>query len=187
MAAPNEPVGYECDFVDQVPEDYFCKQCKHVAREPQIASCCTEVFCKACIETVIEDKSPCPSCQKTDIKTFPHKKYQAKILSLKIHCSLKDRGCEWTGHLQHLDAHLDLTTGDCVYVNVDCPSKCNQKVQKHNVDTHLANHCPNRDYTHVHTAPLKPPFKKFLNILKFADTTPLCVPTDVGPALNEMT
>ena len=90
------------------------------------------------------------SCQETDIKTVPHKKYLPKILSLKIHCSLKDRGCEWTGQLQHLDAHLDHTTGDCVYVDVDCPSKCNQKVQKHIVDTHLANHCPNRNYTCPH-------------------------------------
>ena len=64
MATPSIPVGYECEFIDQVPEDYFCKQCKHVAREPQIASCCTEVFCKACIEAVIKDKKPCPSCQK---------------------------------------------------------------------------------------------------------------------------
>ena len=147
MATPSTPVGYECEFVDQVPEDYFCKQCSHVAREPQIASCCTEVFCKACIEAVIEDKSPCPSCQKPEVSCFTHNKFHPRILCLKIHCSLKDRGCEWTGQLQHLDAHLDLTTGDCVYVDVGCPSKCNQKVQKHNVDTHLANHCPNRDYT----------------------------------------
>ena len=40
MATPSKPtcIGYECEFVDQVPEDYFCKQCKHVAREPTIAS-----------------------------------------------------------------------------------------------------------------------------------------------------
>ena len=159
MAAPSKPVGFECKFVDQVPGDYFCKQCKHVAREPTIASCCTEVFCKACIETAIEDNKPCPSCQETDISFILHKKYQPKILALKIYCSLKDRGCEWTGQLQHLDAHLDLTTGDCVYVDVDCPSKCNQKVQKCNVDAHLANHCPNRDYTCPHCS-FKATFRK---------------------------
>ena len=147
MATLSKPVGYECEFVDQVPEDYFCKQCKHVAREPTIASCCGETFCRACIEAVIQDKKPCSSCQENNITYLPHKKYQAKILALKVCCLLKGRGCEWTGQLQHLDAHLHLTTGDCVYVDVDCPSKCNQKVQKRNVKTHLANECLEREHT----------------------------------------
>ena len=154
MATSNMTVGYEFEFIDQVSEDYHdyvCRQCKHIAREPAIASCCTEVFCKACIEAIIRGKKPCSSCESSEIASQGlHKKYQLKIRTLRIHCSLKDRGCEWTGQLQHLDAHLDFTTGDCVYVDVECPSKCNQKVQKLNVDTHLANCCPNRDYTCPH-------------------------------------
>ena len=183
MATPNKPVGYECEFVDQVPEDYFCKQCKYVAREPQIATCCTEVFCKACIETVIEDKKPCPSCQEIDIKIFPHKKCQPKILTLKAYCLLKDRGCEWIGQLQHLDAHLDLTTGDCVYVDVDCPSKCNQKVQKHNVNTHLANHCPNRDYTCPHCS-FKATFCEVSEHFEVCQYYPLVCPNRCGASFE---
>ena len=39
-----------CEFVS---EDYFCKQCKHVAREPTIG---TEIFCRACnLSTIIGD------------------------------------------------------------------------------------------------------------------------------------
>ena len=150
MAVLSRSVGYECEFVDQVPEDYFCKQCSHVAREPAIATCCGETFCGDCINTSSQAEQPCSACQEPNINFAPQRKNKTKILALKVYCSLKDRGCKWTGQLQHLDAHLDLTTGDCVYVNVDCPSKCNQKVQKHNVDTHLANHCPNRDYTCPH-------------------------------------
>ena len=183
MAAPSKPVGYECEFVDQVPEDYFCKQCSHVAREPTIASCCTEVFCKACIEAVIEDKKPCPSCQETEISYIPHKKYQPKILALRVHCSLKDRGCEWTGQLQHLDAHLDLTTGDCVYVDVDCPSKCDQKVQKCNVDTHLANHCPNRDYTCPHCS-FKATFREVSEHFEVCPYYPLVCPNRCGASFE---
>ena len=183
MAAPSKPVGYECEFVDQVPEDYFCKQCKHVVREPQIATCCTEVFCKACIEAVIQDKKPCPSCRETDISFIPHKKYQLKILALKVHCSLKDRGCEWTGQLQHLNTHLDLTTGDCVYVDVDCPSKCKQKVQKHNVDTHLANHCPNRDYTCPHCS-FKATFREVSEHFEVCRYYPLVCPNRCGASFE---
>ena len=151
MATLNKPVGYECEFVDQAPDDYFCKLCKHVAREPTIASCCTEVLCKACIDAIVQDTKPCPSCEDVEIEIQgPHKKYTSKILALQIRCTMKDRGCPWTGQLQHLDAHLDVTTGDCEYVDVECPKKCVQKVQKRNVDTHLANECPNRDYRCLH-------------------------------------
>ncbi|XP_064389730.1 uncharacterized protein LOC135337706 [Halichondria panicea] len=69
--------------------------------------------------------------------------YQCVFPVMKSHSETK-HGCEWTGQLQHLDAHLDLTTGDCVYVDVDCPKGCEQKIQKRNVDTHLAKECPNR-------------------------------------------
>ena len=150
MASLSKPVGYEYEFVDQVPEDYFCKLCRHVAREPNVISCCGEYFCKGCVDVIIQDKKPCPSCDKTDFTSFLQPKYHAKILALEIRCTMKDRGCEWTGQLQHLDAHLDVTTGDCQYVDVACPKKCVQKVQKRNVDTHLANECLNRDYRCPH-------------------------------------
>ena len=143
-------MGYQYEFVDQVPEDYFCKLCKHVAREYTITSCCGECFCKACIDAILQDKKPCPNCSKTDFTSFLHPKYHAKVQALEVHCTAKDRGCEWTGQLQHLDAHLDVTTGDCEYVDVECPKKCVQKVQKRNVDTHLANECPNREYRCPH-------------------------------------
>ena len=184
MATPSKPVGYECEFVDQVPEDYFCKQCKHVAREPNITSCCIEAICQVCFDVIIQDKQPCPSCESTDISTLgPHKKYQPKILALKVHCSLKNRGCEWTGQLQHLDAHLDLTTGDCVYVDVDCPSKCNQKVQKRNVDTHLANHCPNRDYTCPHCF-FKATFREVSEHFEVCQYYPLVCPNRCGASFE---
>ena len=183
MATYSKPLGYECEFVDQVPEEYFCKQCKHVAREPQIASCCIEVFCKACLQAVIHDKKPCPSCQKNDISFFFHNKFHPKILALKVYCSLNNRGCEWTGQLQHLDAHLDLTTGDCVYVDVDCPSECNQKVQKHNVDTHLANHCPNRDYTCPHCS-FKATFREVSEHFEVCRYYPLVCPNRCGASFE---
>ena len=153
MATLNKPVGYEYEFVDQVPEDYFCRLCKHVAREPNITTCCGEIICKACVDYVdyvIQDKKSCPSCGDSNITSFPHVKYQRKILALEVCCTMKDHGCPWTGQLQHLDAHLDVTTGDCQYVDVECPKKCVQKIQKRYVDTHLANECPNRDYRCPH-------------------------------------
>ena len=183
MATPSKLVGYKCEFVDQVPEDYFCKHCNHIAREPNITTCCGEILCKACAESIFQKKLPCPNCQETEFSYFLHKKYQPKILALKVYCSLKDRGCDWTGQLQHLDAHLDLTTGDCVYVDVDCPSKCNQKVQKHNVDTHLANHCPNRDYTCPHCS-FKATFREISEHFEVCRYYPLVCPNRCGASFE---
>ncbi|XP_064394097.1 TNF receptor-associated factor 2-like [Halichondria panicea] len=171
-------LGYEYEFVYSIKNKYVCKQCKHVAREANTATCCGETFCKECIETIIQEKKGCPSCKNDSLSSKPHRKYQAKILAQEVrcskeqlkeeddtphsgctwnmfqcmfpalkHCHKKVQGCKWTGQLQHLGAHLDLTTGDCVYVDVDCPKSCEQKVQKCNVGTHLAKECPNRDYT----------------------------------------
>ena len=150
MATLSLNVGYEYEFVEQVPEDYFCKLCKHVAREPNLTTCCGEIICKACVDDITQDKKPCLSCGDSNTTSFPHVKYQRKILALEVRCTMKDRGCPWTGQLQHLDAHLEVTTGDCEYVDVECPKKCVQKVQKRYVDTHLANECPNRDYRCPH-------------------------------------
>ena len=150
MATLNKPVGYEYEFVDQVPEDYFCKLCKHVAREYTITTCCGETFCKGCIDTITQEQKPCTHCCKNGFSSVLQPKYQAKILALEVRCTVKDRGCPWTGQLQHLNAHLDVAIGDCRYVDVECPKKCVQKVQKRNVDTHLVNECPNRDYRCPH-------------------------------------
>ena len=70
MATPNKPVGNECEFVDQVPEDYFCKQCKHVAREPQIASCCIEVFCKLVLKLSLRTRSHVLAVVKIKLAAF---------------------------------------------------------------------------------------------------------------------
>ena len=149
MAAQSSkpPGGYQCEFVGAVSEDFVCGLCRHVAREPQLTSCCGETFCKACITPVLEDKKPCPSCETAEFTALLNVKYQRRILALEVRCTLKDRGCEWTGKLEGLKAHLDVNTGDCEHVDVECPNRCDQPIQKHNRAIHLANSCPKREFT----------------------------------------
>ena len=139
--------GYQCEFVEVASEDFMCELCKHVAREPHVTSCCGETVCEGCITPVLEDKKPCPSCETAEFTTLLNVKYQRRILALEVRCMMKDRGCEWTGKLESLEAHLDVNTGDCEYVDVECPNKCDQPVEKHNLPTHLANFCPKREFT----------------------------------------
>ncbi len=137
-------VGYECEFLDQVPEEYICRQCKHVAREPIIVDCCNETMCEACVQEMMEDNKPCSNCQKIPVKYIPNK-IKNKILDLNVRCSMAaERSCKWTGQLQQLDEHLS----DCEYVDTKC-DQCQKSIQKRNnfMTTHLANECPEREFS----------------------------------------
>ena len=143
MAAPQ---GYQCEFIGSVPEDYYCKQCSLVARKLTFISCCGESYCNACIHSTQQDNKPCPACGMVNFETFQNAKYQKKILTLQVSCSLKKRGCGWCGPLEHLDTHLNLDTGDCEYTDIDCPLKCHNKISKNNISHHLAEECVKRDH-----------------------------------------
>ena len=150
MAASSKIGGYQCEFLGTVSEDFVCGICKHVAREPHLTGCCGMTVCKVCISPVSEDKKPCPSCEKAELAFWFNVRDNQRILALEVRCMMKDRGCEWTGKLEGLEAHLDVNTGDCEYVDVECPNKCEQPVEKRNLNTHLANCCPKREFTCQH-------------------------------------
>ena len=143
MAEGQKIGGYQSEFVGPVPEELLCKSCKLVPKKLNRTDCCEERICQACINPVLKDKKPCPSCGETDFSTFFIKGAQKKILALQVRCAMKQRGCEWVGQLEQLDAHLDT---DCQYVDVECPSKCDQKVHKRNLATHLEMDCHKREF-----------------------------------------
>ena len=74
-------------------------------------------------------------------------------------CTKSENGCDWVGELRSLDDHL--TT--CEYTFVCCPNKCVGKKKKkwlenkkevgilrRDLDHHLNNECPNRQYQCPH-------------------------------------
>ena len=144
--------GYRCEFIDPVSDDFICKVCNCVAREPNLTVCCGQHYCQSCITKIVEDGKPCPNpeCGEATVNAFLDKNYHRKILALRVHCTMKDRGCQWTGKVEQLDDHLDVNSGDCQYVDVECPEKCGQQVQKHQLVTHITNDCPKRDFTCMH-------------------------------------
>jgi len=146
MAASGTPQGYQCEFVDCVPEDYYCKQCSLVARRLTFTSCCGESYCNVCIHSIQQDNKPCPGCGTHNFEYLQQVKYQKKILSLQVCCSAKEMGCGWIGPLEHLDAHLDPDTGDCQYTDIHCPLNCDKKITRKDMDHHLKNECVKRDY-----------------------------------------
>ena len=150
MAAYLKVGGYQCKFIDEVPDDFLCKSCRNVARQPHLTSCCGEQFCHTCIAAILQDKKPCPSCKKETFTISMDKRDHRRILALRVCCVMKERGCQWMGKVEQLDTHVDENTGDCQYVDVACPEKCGQQVQKHQLITHITNECPKRDFNCVH-------------------------------------
>ena len=66
-------------------------------------------------------------------------------------CSNSENGCGWVGELRSLDYHL--TT--CGYTFLHCPNECmenNEEVRilRQDLDNHLKNKCPNRQYECPH-------------------------------------
>ena len=146
MAESSRVGSYRCEFIDDVPEHLVCGVCKHAANGPSITMCCGELFCKACIASALEEKRPCPSCKEPTFSTFLNPKFEKSIKNLRVHCTMKDRGCQWIGQLEQLDTHLDVETGDCEHVDIECPEKCGQQIQKRQLAAHIANECPERDF-----------------------------------------
>ena len=144
MAASNHPKGYLYEFIDSVPEDFYCKKCALVARRLTLTGCCGESYCHTCIA------DSCVSCGEKNFSTFEHLKNQRKIRSLLVHCSMKERGCDWSGTLEQLDTHLDPDQDNCQYVDTKCPLNCHMTIPKNKVEQHVAQHCAKRPYVCQH-------------------------------------
>ena len=139
-----DSTGYQCEFIDSVPEDFYCKKCNLLARRLSWTTCCGESYCHACIA------DSCLSCGGKNFSSFEHFKNQRKIASLKVYCSMKERGCDWSGTLEQLDTHLNPDQDNCRYVDTKCPLNCHMTIPKNKVEQHVAQHCAKRPYVCQH-------------------------------------
>ena len=142
--------GYQCEFIDSVFDGLYCKKCTLVARRLSITTCCMESFCHACIAVTREEGKPCPACGKEDYNILEHVKNQRRISCLQAYCSMKERGCDWSGTLEQLDTHLDPDQDNCQYVDTKCPLNCHMSIPRNKVEQHVAQHCAKRPYVCQH-------------------------------------
>ncbi len=155
--------GYKCEFIDSVFEDFYCKKCTLVARRLTIATCCGESFCQTCIADTQEQGQPCPVCGENEFTTFEFIKNQKRISNLKVYCSMKERGCVWSGTLDQLDSHLDPHLDNCQYVDTNCPLNCLQAIPKNKVKQHVAQECTKRPHVCQHCG-FKGTYEKVIDI-----------------------
>ena len=143
-------LGYQCEFLDPVSDDLYCKKCTLVARKLSISTCCGESFCQSCLADTQKEGKPCPVCGEKEYNIVGRVNTQKRINCLQVYCSVKERGCDWSGTLEQLDTHLDPDQDNCQYVDTKCPLNCHMTIPKNEVEQHVAQHCAKRPYVCQH-------------------------------------
>ena len=180
MAACSKSEGYRCEFIDSVIELFYCKKCNLVARRLTLTSCCGESYCHACIADIHQQGKPCPECGEENFNIYEQMKYQKLIGALRAYCSMKERGCGWSGSLEQLDTHLDPDQDNCQYVDTRCPLNCHMTIPKNKVGQHVAQECTKRPHVCQHCG-LKASYEEVVDIhLPECKYVPLQCPNRCG-------
>ena len=132
--------GYECDFVDPIPESLSCPICLLAFRDPHILDCCGAKYCEPCIGRVKAAGQPCPLC-KQQFTSLVDRNDQRRVLNLKVRCSRKKDGCQWAGEVRHLSDH---ERNECMWALVECQYHCGERAPRHHLIQHQQDECPQR-------------------------------------------
>ena len=146
---PETIEGYDYEFVDPVLDECTCPICTLVQRNAHQVTCCGKIYCKSCLEQLKKkaNKFQCPNCRSSlagNYKFFPDKNTITKINHLRIHCTNKERGCKWVGHLKDLDT---VHRPECPNEIVKCTNKkqsgeqCGAKIQRRDLTVHKTQIC----------------------------------------------
>ena len=133
--------GYDCEFVEEVPEHLTCIVCLGAFKEPHLLSCCGKKVCFLCITRIKNNRQACPHCRENDFNTMLDKDFNRQVLNLQVYCSKRIEGCEWRGDLRQLEKHLK---EDCMSAEVPCQWKCGLKLTRKDIEKHEQDECPLR-------------------------------------------
>ena len=134
-----------------------------VARRLTLTACCGESYCKDCVPDTQQQYQPCPACGQDSFTTIQLAKYLKQIESLRVFCSMKEKGCGWSGTVGELDTHLDPDQDNCQYVDTKCPLNCQQTIPKNEVEQHVAEECTKREFICQHCG-FKATYEEVVNI-----------------------
>ena len=141
MAVHHES-GFDAHFVEPVKDRYTCPICHLAAREPMLTKCGHQ-FCQECLRPLIRDgNATCPVCREElkESEMFLNNMTKREILSLKIYCDQREKGCSWQGELRQCDEHNQ----ECGYVVEVCSNDCGEVIMRKDMDYHKQNMCSRR-------------------------------------------
>ena len=113
-----------------------------IFKKPQIVSCCGNSFCLTCIQSL--ESRQCPLCKVRRFEMLPDKRLERLINQRKVYCTLRDKGCTWTGELAKFSDHFKFGDSNvlsvdsrkvCLYLPVPC-KYCKGYVRRLDMDSH---------------------------------------------------
>uniref|UniRef100_A0A1X7TZF9 RING-type domain-containing protein n=1 Tax=Amphimedon queenslandica TaxID=400682 RepID=A0A1X7TZF9_AMPQE len=99
--------GYDCDLIEEPPDDLICPICLLPPRKPHLISCCGRKLCHSCVDRVKQAGQPCPCCREEEYIIVKDKMVERQVLDLKVYCKNKSKGCHWSGELRDLEKHTE--------------------------------------------------------------------------------
>ncbi len=156
--------GYDCQFVEDVPDHLTCIVCLGAFREPHLLSCCGKKVCYNCITLIKNAQQACPHCREQGFNTMLDKDFNRQVRNLRVYCSKRESGCQWAGGLNQLEKH---TSEVCQYTEVLCKWMCGQLVSRDTLEAHEQDQCPLRP----HEVKLQRAVDKMEERLKALETT----------------
>ena len=125
--------GYQVNFVESLPDSFYCSSCSRILREPRIAECCGKTSCLTCIESFVQDKEACPFCKFKPLTVSVNRQVRNRINDSKVFCPGKVNGCQAAEKFEAIAKHID----QCGYVQVACPHSCGTNFIRSQLESHL--------------------------------------------------
>ena len=155
----------EYDFIEDLPQEFFCPVTFELLRDPQLTTCCGHLLSRRVVTKLQQEGKPCPMCKDPSFPSVPNKHFKRKVDELKVRCPHKRNECKWEGQLgnfaqhskscpkrpwqcQHCDFRgtYDIGTTDhlpnCTKYPDPCPNQCDiGTVPRCDMEKHLTE-CP---------------------------------------------
>ena len=132
--------GYDCDFVDSIPDSLSCPVCLLPFRDPHLLDCCGIKICATCVGRIDAADQPCPQCRERFVH-IQDKGITRQVLGLRTRCSRNKDGCKWEGELRHLYTH---EKEKCGWALVVCGYMCGASFPRSQLAEHEYHVCPRR-------------------------------------------
>ena len=150
IATPTSYGGYEYKFVNPPPDRCICNICHLPSRDVYMTGQCCEgqTICKSCLDQwqKTAGNMQCPVCREEKGGFHPNYPIAREVKSLHIHCTNKEKGCEWQDELNDINNHLGNSDG-CQFEEVKCSNECGKMIQRRYLTSHAETECPRRKVT----------------------------------------
>ena len=105
-------------FIDgEQASQFMCPITSDLLLKPHQTRCCGKIISEAALNRL--ETNQCPFCKEKEITTTLDKHFQRQVREIQVFCSYRKSGCEWTGEVSSLPAHIN-----------SCPKKNSPSIQQ---------------------------------------------------------